>query len=165
MDLVHLQCHIGSDTIAWARRGARVVGLDFSDEAIAVATDLSKRCELDVEWVQANVYDAVEALRGRTFDGVYTGVGALGWLPDLKPWAEIVHSLLKPGGVLYLVELHPMWVALVSDGTTIYAVFANGIVRAVDLGGKAKWTAFIDAPQSTLNGTRSPRVQRPSWRR
>jgi 2-polyprenyl-3-methyl-5-hydroxy-6-metoxy-1,4-benzoquinol methylase len=119
LDLVHLQCHIGSDTIALARRGARVVGLDFSDEAIALAGDLSTRCGLEVEWVQANVYDAVAALGGRTFDVVYTGVGALGWLPDVARWAEVVHALLEPGGALYLVELHPMWVALVEDGSTI----------------------------------------------
>jgi SAM-dependent methyltransferase len=119
LDVAHLQCHIGSDTIAWARRGARVVGLDFSEEALAVARDLSTRCGLEVEWVQANVYDAVAALRGRTFDVVYTGVGALGWLPDLARWAEVVYELLELGGVLYVVELHPMWVALVEDGSTI----------------------------------------------
>ncbi|HEY1636235.1 MAG TPA: hypothetical protein VGF64_15865, partial [Acidimicrobiales bacterium] len=67
----------------------------------------------------ANVYDAVAALGGRTFDVVYTGVGALGWLPDVARWAEVVHALLEPGGALYLVELHPMWVALVEDGSTI----------------------------------------------
>lgn len=33
--LVHLQCHIGTDTLGWARRGAaRVVGLDFSGAAV-----------------------------------------------------------------------------------------------------------------------------------
>ena len=119
LDLVHLQCHIGSDTIAWARRGARVVGVDFSAPAIAAARDLSARCGLDAEWVEADVYAAPDALHGRTFDVVYTGVGALGWLPDLAGWAEVVHALLKPGGVLYLVELHPMWVAVIEDGTTI----------------------------------------------
>ena len=119
LDLVHLQCHIGSDTIAWARRGARVVGLDFSAEAITAARDLSARCALDVEWVHADVHAAPGALGGRTFDVVYTGVGALGWLPDLTSWAEVVLALLKPGGVLYVVELHPMWVALIQDGATL----------------------------------------------
>jgi SAM-dependent methyltransferase len=119
LDLVHLQCHIGSDTIAWARRGARVVGLDFSAPALAAARDLAARCGLDLEWVEADLYGAPDALGGRTFDVVYTGVGALGWLPDLARWAEVVHTLLRPGGVLYLVELHPMWLALIENGTTI----------------------------------------------
>jgi SAM-dependent methyltransferase len=126
LDVVHLQCHIGTDTIGLARRGARVLGVDFSTEAIAVARQLSMRCGLDVEWVDANVYDAVGALGERTFDVVYASVGAIGWLPDLTdgrhPWAQVVRDLLKPGGMLYLVELHPMWVALIGDGSTICQV-------------------------------------------
>jgi 2-polyprenyl-3-methyl-5-hydroxy-6-metoxy-1,4-benzoquinol methylase len=119
LDLLHLQCHIGTDSIGWARRGASVVGLDLSAEAIRIARDLSARCDLDVDWVESDVYDAATALAGRSFDVVYTGIGALGWLPDLDRWAEVVRALLRPGGVLYLVELHPMWVALIEDGRTV----------------------------------------------
>ena len=43
---------------------------------------------LDIEYVHANVYDAVDALQGRQFDVVYTGKGALCYLPDLQHWAE-----------------------------------------------------------------------------
>lgn len=119
LDLVHLQCHIGTDTIGWARRRANVVGLDLSSQAIEVARGLSTRCGLSMEWVESDVYGAAAALRGRSFDVVYTGIGALGWLPDLNRWAQVVRSLLRPGGVLYLVELHPMWVALIEDGRTV----------------------------------------------
>jgi SAM-dependent methyltransferase len=119
LDVVHLQCHIGTDTVALARRGARVVGLDFSAPALAVAADLAERCRLDLEWVEADVHQAGAALGGRTFDVVYTGMGALGWLPDLGRWAQVVAGLLRPGGFLYVTELHPMWVALVGDGRTI----------------------------------------------
>lgn len=119
LDLLHLQCHIGSDTVAWARRGANVVGVDFSTNALDVARELSRRCRLDIEWVEADVYEAAVALGGRAFDIVYTGIGALGWLPDLNRWADVVGSLVAPGGVLYVVELHPMWVALIEDGNAI----------------------------------------------
>lgn len=119
LDLLHLQCHIGSDTVAWARRGANVAGVDFSTNALDVARELSRRCRLDIEWVEADVYEAGVALGGRTFDVVYTGIGALGWLPDLNLWADVVGSLVAPGGVLYVVELHPMWVALIEDGNAI----------------------------------------------
>jgi len=119
LDLVHLQCHIGSDTIGWARRGANVVGVDFSPTAIRVAGELSVACGLTAEWVESDVYDASSALGGRTFDVVYTGIGALCWLPDLPRWADVVASLLRPGGVLYLVEIHPMWMALWGDGSTL----------------------------------------------
>lgn len=119
LDLIHLQCHIGTDTVAWARRGASVVGLDFSAVALDTARQLARRCALPIEWVQADVYDAVAAVGGREFDVVYTGIGALGWLPDLARWAEVARRLLRPGGVLYVVEVHPLWVALGEDGKTL----------------------------------------------
>lgn len=119
LDLVHLQCHLGSDTVAWARRGANVVGVDFSTTALDVARELSRRCRLDIEWVESDVHEATVALGGRTFEILSTGIGALGWLPDLDRWTEVVASLLAPGGVLYLVELHPMWVALNEDGGVV----------------------------------------------
>ena len=108
LDLLHLQCHIGTDTLSWARRGARVTGLDFSAPAVDVARDLARDIGVDATFVVADVYDAVEALGGATFDVVYTGIGALCWLPEIDEWAELAAALVRPGGVLYLVEIHPM---------------------------------------------------------
>jgi SAM-dependent methyltransferase len=116
MDLLHLQCHIGTDTIGWARRGARVTGLDFSSNALAAAADLAQRLGIEARWVESDVHDAVSALGGRTFDVVYTGIGALVWLPDIAEWARIARQLVRPGGRLYVVEIHPMWQAMVEDG-------------------------------------------------
>jgi SAM-dependent methyltransferase len=106
--LAHLQCHFGMDTLSLARHGAHVTGLDFSAPAIAEARALAARCGLDgqARFVEANVYDAVEAL-GATYDLVYTGKGALCWIPDLAAWAGVVAALLEPGGELYLSEFHP----------------------------------------------------------
>ena len=105
--LVHPQCHFGEDTLSWARLGARVTGLDFSGPAVEAARALALRCELEAEFVEANVYDAAEALGGRRFDIVYTGLGALNWLPDVERWASVMASLVAPGGCLYLAEFHP----------------------------------------------------------
>lgn len=118
LDLVHLQCHLGTDTLSWARQGANVVGLDFSAPAIEAATALAADCGLPAEFVCADVYDAAAVL-GRSFDVVYTGIGALNWLPDIVGWAEVAASLLRPGGVVYLVEIHPLVVGVVHDGRTI----------------------------------------------
>ncbi|WP_306216428.1 class I SAM-dependent methyltransferase, partial [Actinoplanes sp. RD1] len=107
-DVLHLQCHLGTDTAAFARRGARAVGLDLSGAAVAEA----RRRFPDIEFVHANVYDAGQALAGRRFDVVYTGRGAMLYLPDLTRWAQIVAGLLKPGGILYTVEFHPLLTAL-----------------------------------------------------
>ncbi len=105
--LVHLQCHFGLDSMSWARRGARVTGVDFSQPAIDAASALSGDLGLDARFVVSDVYDAAATL-GRTFDIVYTGIGALCWLPDIPRWARVVGDLLNPGGVIYLVETHPM---------------------------------------------------------
>lgn len=106
-DLLHLQCHFGLDTLGWARRGARVTGLDFSLPAVEAARGIAAEMGLDAGFVQSNVYDAVEALDGRDYDIVYTGLGALNWLPDIRRWAGIVARLVRPGGFLYLAEFHP----------------------------------------------------------
>ena len=104
---MHLQCHIGLDTLSWARRGALVSGLDFSAPAISAASSLAASLGLEATFVVSDVYDAVAALGGQRFDIVYTGIGALVWLPDIPRWARVVANLLAPGGFLYLVEGHP----------------------------------------------------------
>lgn len=106
--LLHLQCHFGIDTLNWARLGATVTGLDFSEPAIAAARRLSAESGIPGRFVVANVYDAPEALDGQRFDVVYTGIGALNWLPDVRAWARVVAACLEPGGILYLYEGHPM---------------------------------------------------------
>jgi SAM-dependent methyltransferase len=105
--LVHLQCHFGLDTLSWARLGARVVGLDFSEPAIEAARRLAADSGLDATFVVGDVYEAPEVLEHRRFDVVYTGFGALNWLPDIERWAGVVASLVEPGGFLYLAEFHP----------------------------------------------------------
>ncbi|SEG38751.1 Methyltransferase domain-containing protein [Nonomuraea solani] len=117
--LAHLQCHLGLDALAWARLGAEVTGLDFSEAAIAQARAIADECGIPARFVTADVYDAPRAL-GETYDIVYTGIGALVWLPDLTRWAETVAALLKPGGFLYLAEFHPFTDLLDDEtGTTV----------------------------------------------
>ncbi|HWD80191.1 MAG TPA: class I SAM-dependent methyltransferase [Kribbella sp.] len=111
-DVLHLQCHLGTETIEFARRGARTTGLDLSKKSLKAARRIAAEAGVDVDYVHANVYDAVEAVGGRRFDVVYTGKGALCYLPDLQQWADVVGELLKPGGYLYVVEFHPLLNAL-----------------------------------------------------
>lgn len=111
VDLLHLQCHLGIETVALARRRARAVGVDISGESVLRAREVASRFGVDVSYVQANVYDSVDAL-GRVFDVVYTGKGALCYLPDLRVWGDVVSRLLRPGGFLYLVEFHPLLYSL-----------------------------------------------------
>jgi len=105
---VHLQCHIGTDTIGLSRLGARMTGLDFSPAAIEQARTLVAKSGDDVTFVESDVYDAASALGGEQFDLVFTGIGALCWLPSISRWAATVAALLKPGGRLFIREGHPM---------------------------------------------------------
>ena len=108
--LLHLQCHFGLDTLSWARRGARVTGADFSDEAISLAKSLSRELDIPADFVCSDIYNLPQVLSGQ-FDVVFTSYGVLCWLRDLTRWAEIVAHFLKPGGTFYIVEFHPFaWV-------------------------------------------------------
>lgn len=105
--LLHLQCHIGSDTLSWARLGATVTGVDFSENSIAIARKLSKDCGTPGRFVMSELYDTPDVVREQ-FDIVYTGVGALVWLPDIAGWASVVSKMLTPGGTFYVRDGHPM---------------------------------------------------------
>lgn len=109
---LHLQCHLGTDTLSLARLGAEVTGLDFSPASLAEARRLAARTGTAVDFVESDVYEAAAALGGQRFDLVYTGVGALCWLPEVERWASVVAALLRPGGRLFLREAHPMLLAL-----------------------------------------------------
>jgi SAM-dependent methyltransferase len=125
--LVHPQCHFGMDTLSWARLGAEVVGIDLSPAAVAAATGAASRAGLDARFLVSNVYDAVAAVDGRTFDIVYTGLGALNWLPDVGRWARVMAALAAPGGILYLAEFHPLTAIFSDDDLTVaYPYFHDG---------------------------------------
>jgi SAM-dependent methyltransferase len=105
---LHLQCHIGTDTISLARLGAQMTGLDFSPASVAQARALGEAAGADVEFVESDVYASLDVLPVGGFDLVYTGIGALCWLPGIRAWAQVVRGLLRPGGRLFLREGHPM---------------------------------------------------------
>jgi SAM-dependent methyltransferase len=146
--LVHLQCHFGLETLAWARRGASAVGLDFSAPAVEAANRLAAETGLDAGFVNADLYDAVAALDGERFDVVYTGLGALNWLPDLSRWADVVGSLLADGGFLYLAEFHPFTDVFADDDLTVEASYFHDPagIRIEDDGG-----TYADLTASTAN--------------
>jgi SAM-dependent methyltransferase len=108
VDVMHLQCHLAYDAISLARRGARVTGVDFSPRALAEARSLASRCGVSIEFVEASSVDLPASLHGR-FDLVYATIGVLGWIGDLDAWMRGVFAVLRPGGRLFLHELHPLY--------------------------------------------------------
>jgi 2-polyprenyl-3-methyl-5-hydroxy-6-metoxy-1,4-benzoquinol methylase len=110
--MLHLQCHFGMDSLNWSRKGARVTGVDLSDSAIEEARNLNEELGLNARFISSNVYDlhpsANSPLAGEQFDIIFCSYGVVGWLPDLKRWAEIIAHYIKPGGFFYLAEFHPV---------------------------------------------------------
>lgn len=107
LDVLHLQCHIGTDTLSLARLGAHVTGVDLSGGSLDEARSLAQRAGVDIEYVRSDVYAAPRELAGRRFDLVYTGIGAICWLPHIQRWAQTVADLLRPGGGLFIRDGHP----------------------------------------------------------
>lgn len=105
--LLHLQCHFGLDTLSWARVGANVTGIDFSGEAIRLAKELARKANLTGNFIHMNLYNLPNVLFEQ-FDIVYTSIGVLCWLNNLKKWAEIIAHFLKSGGFFYIAEKHPI---------------------------------------------------------
>ena len=106
-DLLHVQCHFGMDTLSWAELGANATGVDFSPAAVALARRLSEQVGLEAEFIESDVYGLPQVLKG-DFDVVYTSRGVLGWLPDIARWGEVVAGFVRPGGIFYVTEVHPI---------------------------------------------------------
>lgn len=105
--ILHLQCHFGQDTISLSRRGALVTGIDFSEKAIEKANKLNNLLGTNAKFILSDVYRLPEILHEQ-FDMVFTSYGVIGWLPDMRRWAEVINHFLKPGGEFILVEFHPV---------------------------------------------------------
>ncbi len=122
--ILHLQCHFGLDSLDLARRGASVTGVDMSDKAIEEAKKINDEVDLDAKFICSNVYDLKDNLDEK-FDIVFTSYGVVGWLPDLSAWAEIIKHFLKPGGVFYIAEFHPVVWMFDDDFTRIKYSYEN----------------------------------------
>jgi SAM-dependent methyltransferase len=122
LDVCHLQCHIGTDTLSLLRLGARsVTGLDFSPLALTEARWLFEQTNSAGRFVESDVFDAVSAL-GTTYDLVYASVGAINWINDIGQWMQVAAALLKPGGSLYVRDTHPLFLAIDPDRTDLLAL-------------------------------------------
>ncbi|GAA1437532.1 class I SAM-dependent methyltransferase [Microlunatus lacustris] len=150
LDVCHLQCHLGTDTVSLAREGARLTGVDFSAPALAAAARLAGRVGVDVTWVETDVLDARAAVAG-DFDVVYTSIGTICWLADLERWAAQVAGLLRPGGVFYLRDGHPALYALDEDApelVTRYRYFGDGTAQQWDDAGTYAGDGTVAHPRT-----------------
>jgi 2-polyprenyl-3-methyl-5-hydroxy-6-metoxy-1,4-benzoquinol methylase len=129
--MLHLQCHFGMDSLCWARMGAEVTGIDLSDAAINEAKRLNDELGLNAKFICSNVYDLKEHLNEQ-FDIVFTSYGVIGWLPDLNKWASLIAHYLKPGGIFYMAEFHPVVWMFDDEFTKIEYAYENREVIVID---------------------------------
>jgi SAM-dependent methyltransferase len=108
LDVLHLQCHVGIDSIALARAGARVTGVDLSPASLAAAGALAQRCGVELDLVEAEATALPDELQGR-FDLVYATVGVLCWIEDVAAWMRAAAGALRPGGRLVVIDAHPVY--------------------------------------------------------
>ncbi len=149
--ILHLQCHFGQDSLSWARMGAKVTGLDFSEAAIEYAQKLNTQLGLDAEFICADVYEAPQLL-SQQYDMVFTSYGVLGWLPDMQKWANVVATCLKTGGELHLIEFHPLVWIFDNDFTHIqYSYFNVEAIIENEEGTYTDKNAPIKSPCMTWN--------------
>ena len=117
--ILHLQCHFGQDSLSLARLGAKVTGIDFSEEAIAKAKALNEKLHLNAKFICCDVYDTLQHITEK-YDIVYTSYGTIGWLPDLDKWASVIAGALKPNGKLVFFEFHPVVWMYDNDFNEVY---------------------------------------------
>jgi SAM-dependent methyltransferase len=123
--LLHLMCQFGMDSLSWARRGASVTGVDISDRSIELANKLKAEAGLEAEFIRTDLFNLAEKLK-KKFDIVFQSYGTHHSISDLERWSEIVTHFLKPGGIFYIVDIHPILPAL-EEGDVSY--FKRGPYR------------------------------------
>jgi SAM-dependent methyltransferase len=105
--LLHLMCQFGLDTLSWARRGAIVTGVDISDKSIERANKLKEKTGLPAKFVRSDVLDLVGKIDDK-FDVVFQSYGIHCWISDINQWAQVIAHYLRPGGIFYIIDDHPI---------------------------------------------------------
>lgn len=145
--ILHLQCHLGIESIDLARLGGSVSALDFSSTAIESAKRIAESCGQVIDFRVGDVYDANKIFDNDTFDIVYISIGSLHWLPDIFKWGQVVSQLLNEGGIVYINEIHP-FSSILGDSedtamTVSYDYFNRTAVKWEDSG------SYADTPTTT----------------
>jgi 2-polyprenyl-3-methyl-5-hydroxy-6-metoxy-1,4-benzoquinol methylase len=123
--ILHVQCHIGFDSISLAQLGANVTGVDFSPEAIHQAKKFSNHLQIPVDFIQANIFDLESTrLEKNSFDVIFASYGVICWIDNLQDWVKILAKYLKPGGMFLLIDDHP-YVNTIEEENNKYEIQFN----------------------------------------
>ena len=127
LEIVHLQCSSGQDSLSLAQMGARVTGVDISDVAIEFARRLSVESGVPGTFDRMDVYDWLHQCgeAGTKIDVAFCSYGALCWLSDLEGWAQGIATILRPGGRFVMVDYHPTLMMFDEQWNLVYPYFGQ----------------------------------------
>jgi len=129
LDILHVQCHFGQDSISLARMGANVTATDISQTAIEKGKELNKICGTEVDFVQTNTYHISNVIE-KQFDIIFMSYGVLCWLPDLEILGQVLNPRLKQGGKIIICEFHPTIYLFNFENQRIeYSYNNNGVIK------------------------------------
>ncbi|NLR32446.1 class I SAM-dependent methyltransferase [Levilactobacillus tujiorum] len=132
LDLLHLQCHIGTDTLSWQRLGAtHVTGLDFSPQSLEYARQIADRANAPLTYVEGDARFASQKIQSQ-FDVIVTSMGTITWLPELTSWAQSIAQLLRAGGTFLIRDDHPFLNALDFESLVVHTDYFNDGVLTYD---------------------------------
>ncbi len=140
--LLHLMCHFGMDTLSWAREGAIVTGVDFSDHSIKLANKLSKEVKIPAKFICSDIYNLPKVL-DKKFDIIFCSYGVLCWLSNIKKWTKLINHFLKDGGIFYIADVHPFTNILSCDFKLYYKYFKKGPYIDDSSGTYTDWSAPV----------------------
>ncbi len=161
-DLLHPMCHFGLDTLSWARECREVVGVDFAPTAIAQARELA--AEAGIENATFVERDVLELDLDRQFDVVFATFGVLGWLEDLGAWADVLAEHLRPGGHLYLADVHPVAGCFPTSAPTARRS-ASGVTRTSGRTRSGSTPTGVTPIRTPSSSTPSPSSSSTRWAR
>ncbi|WP_424244313.1 ubiquinone/menaquinone biosynthesis C-methylase UbiE [Elusimicrobium posterum] len=102
-------CNNGRELLSLMQLGAaRGTGFDIAENIIAQAKDTAVKAEIkNCDFIACDILE-IDAKYNNSFDFIMFTIGAITWFKDLDLLFKKVSDCLKPGGILFIHDYHPL---------------------------------------------------------